>query len=46
MTFTASQIIWLSIKHKATFGEVATLDVGWYKDNLTHPPHQNQSPRI
>jgi predicted ATP-grasp superfamily ATP-dependent carboligase len=32
MTFTASQIIWLSIKHKATFGEVATLDVGWYKD--------------
>jgi predicted ATP-grasp superfamily ATP-dependent carboligase len=30
MTFTASQIIWLSIKHKATFGEVATLDVGWY----------------
>jgi predicted ATP-grasp superfamily ATP-dependent carboligase len=46
MTFTASQIIWLSIKHKATFGEVATLDVGWYKDTLTHPPHQNQSPRI
>jgi predicted ATP-grasp superfamily ATP-dependent carboligase len=32
MTFTASQIIWLSIKHKATFGEVATLDVGWYRD--------------
>ena len=46
MTFTASQIIWLSIKHKATFGEVATLDVGWYKDTLTHPPHQNQSPHI
>ena len=46
MTFTTSQIIWLSIKHKATFGEVATLDVGWYKDTLTHRPQQNQSPCI
>ncbi|MFM7460322.1 MAG: hypothetical protein ACKO15_05730, partial [Burkholderiales bacterium] len=46
MTFTTSQIIWLSIKHKATFGEVATLDVGWYKETLTHRPQQNQSPCI
>ncbi len=30
MPITASQIIWLSIKNKTTFGEVATLDVGWY----------------
>jgi predicted ATP-grasp superfamily ATP-dependent carboligase len=36
MTFTASQIIWLSIKHKATFGEVATLDVGWYTQHGEH----------
>ncbi len=46
MTFTASQIIWLSIKHKATFGEVATLDVGWYKDAPTGLPSQNLPPRI
>jgi predicted ATP-grasp superfamily ATP-dependent carboligase len=32
MPFTASQIIWLSIKSGTTFGEVATLDVGWYAD--------------
>jgi predicted ATP-grasp superfamily ATP-dependent carboligase len=30
MPLTASQIIWLSIKRGTTFGEVATLDVGWY----------------
>ena len=30
MPFTASQIIWLSIQRGCTFGEVATLDVGWY----------------
>jgi len=31
MPLTASQIIWLSIKNETTFGEVATLDVGWYR---------------
>lgn len=30
MPLTASQIIWLSIRSGATFGEVATLDVGLY----------------
>jgi predicted ATP-grasp superfamily ATP-dependent carboligase len=30
MPLTASQIIWLSIQKGVTFGEVATLDVGWY----------------
>jgi predicted ATP-grasp superfamily ATP-dependent carboligase len=35
MPFTASQIIWLSIKSGTTFGEVATLDVGWYADPNT-----------
>jgi predicted ATP-grasp superfamily ATP-dependent carboligase len=35
MPFTASQIIWLSIKNGTTFGEVATLDVGWYADPNT-----------
>jgi predicted ATP-grasp superfamily ATP-dependent carboligase len=30
MPLTASQIILLSIQKSATFGEVATLDVGWY----------------
>jgi predicted ATP-grasp superfamily ATP-dependent carboligase len=32
MPFTASQIIWMSIKKGTTFGEVATLDVGWYDE--------------
>jgi predicted ATP-grasp superfamily ATP-dependent carboligase len=30
MPVTASQIIWKSIRHGVTMGEVATLDVGWY----------------
>jgi predicted ATP-grasp superfamily ATP-dependent carboligase len=30
MPLTASQIIVLSLRHQTTFGEVATLDVGWY----------------
>lgn len=30
MPFTASQIIWKSIRAGVTMGEVATLDVGWY----------------
>jgi predicted ATP-grasp superfamily ATP-dependent carboligase len=30
MPLTASQIIWLSMRAGTTFGEVATLDVGWY----------------
>jgi ATP-grasp domain len=30
MPLTASQIIALSIRRRVTFGEVATLDVGWY----------------
>ncbi len=30
MPLTAAQIIWLSIQRGCTFGEVATLDVGWY----------------
>ena len=30
MPFTASQIIWKSIRQGVTMGEVATLDVGWY----------------
>jgi predicted ATP-grasp superfamily ATP-dependent carboligase len=32
MTFTSWRIIHLSIIRRATFGEVATLDVGWYED--------------
>jgi predicted ATP-grasp superfamily ATP-dependent carboligase len=32
MTFTAWNIIWMSIKRGVTFGEVATLDIGWYAD--------------
>lgn len=36
MPLTASQIIWLSIRSGATFGEVATLDVGLYApDQMT-----------
>jgi predicted ATP-grasp superfamily ATP-dependent carboligase len=30
MPFTSWQIIAMSIRHRVTFGEVATLDVGWY----------------
>jgi predicted ATP-grasp superfamily ATP-dependent carboligase len=30
MPFTASQIIWKSVRAGVTMGEVATLDVGWY----------------
>ena len=30
MTATSWRIIWLSIRQRTTFGEVATLDVGWY----------------
>ena len=30
MPFTASQIIWKSIRAGVTMGEVATRDVGWY----------------
>jgi len=32
MPITASQIIYLAMKSGCTFGEVATLDVGWYQD--------------
>ena len=35
MPLTASQIIWLSIRSGATFGEVATLDVGLYAPDET-----------
>ena len=30
MTLTSWRIIWMSIRQRTTFGEVATLDVGWY----------------
>jgi predicted ATP-grasp superfamily ATP-dependent carboligase len=36
MPMTASQIIVLSLRHNATFGEVATLDVGWYSAADAH----------
>ncbi|MES2711755.1 MAG: ATP-grasp domain-containing protein [Pseudomonadota bacterium] len=29
MPITTWKIIWLSMRHRATFGEVATVDVGW-----------------
>jgi predicted ATP-grasp superfamily ATP-dependent carboligase len=45
MTFTACQIIWLSIKHKATFGEVATLDVGWYSAEAASTSKSSLPPR-
>ena len=32
MTATSWRIIALSIRQRRTFGEVATLDVGWYED--------------
>ncbi len=32
MTMTSWRIIVLSIARRTTFGEVATLDVGWYED--------------
>ena len=32
MTWTSWQIIQMAFAQKATFGEVATLDVGWYDD--------------
>lgn len=35
MPLTASQIIWLSMRSGATFGEVATLDVGLYAPDAT-----------
>ena len=36
MPFTASQIIWKSIRAGVTMGEVATLDVGWYGAQHSH----------
>ena len=36
MPFTASQIIWKSIRAGVTMGEVATLDVGWYGAQQGH----------
>jgi len=36
MPFTASQIIWKSIRAGVTMGEVATLDVGWYGAHQGH----------
>lgn len=38
MPFTASQIIWKSIRAGVTMGEVATLDVGWY----SAPQHSHE----
>jgi hypothetical protein len=40
MPFTAWQIIWLSIRRGTSFGEVATLDVGWYEANLSSKPDE------
>lgn len=34
MTWTSWEIIQLAMARKATFGEVATIDVGWYEDPL------------
>jgi predicted ATP-grasp superfamily ATP-dependent carboligase len=34
MPFTSWPIIAMSIRRRCTFGEVATLDVGWYEDDV------------
>ncbi len=44
MPLTASQIIWLSMRAGATFGEVATLDVGWYSASNAAWQKQTSSP--
>lgn len=40
MPLTSWRIIAMSIARRTTFGEVATLDVGWYED----PPHTDALP--
>jgi predicted ATP-grasp superfamily ATP-dependent carboligase len=46
MPLTASQIIWLSMRSGATFGEVATLDVGLYDDVAAALPPAMDSTQV
>lgn len=46
MPFAASQIIWLSIRSGANFGEVATLDVGLYDAVAAAPPPAMDSTQV